>query len=438
MQAAELKDSYFALWNAFGTLSKPQESPKPLLKSTSTISSIFTNLSDGSSSSGSSILQIRNKDRKRKLSNHLNDSCKEKSRKTSVNSLVWRFKKSIKITETPFVEVVEEIEMDHAELKQLELNLISITKDIPCAYSQFYALVTDLIQRINNCGHETKNIKDWGHIEGTIDQMIIFIRVIEDMKQSNSESVNANDIFELSKAIKEFLKSKLNLYQDCLFEDCLRWRLLGFPVGDVEGIITQFNSNLYNLVELLIIKIFSLDELDLQWTTWEKPSTLISDTIEIISDSLKLLGNVNLKLSEYRQKLVIMYLQKNIIIIRELIGSHNFCDSKIAYIYENLLRIFEYLSPIDEKSKQSLLLDELNPGERSIGSNMELDVSEGDTILFHVIIDIGLELCTYCSRKRPNEGTQMQSVIYDICKKYVAKTTILIKSFVDYPLFNCF
>jgi hypothetical protein len=428
----ELKESFLALLNAFETLSNPTSSPKQTIKSASTVGSIFTSLSDGSSSSGNSILHVRNKDRKRKLSNHSIDGCKEKSRKTSVNSLIWKFKKSIKITENPLIEAVEEIEMEQIELKQLELNLISITEDIPCVYSQFYALVIDLIHKINHCGHETKKIKDWDHMESTIDQMIVFIRIIEDMKQSNSQFIIASDIFELTKTTKDFIHSKLSLYQDCLFEDCLRWRLLGFPVNDVEGIITQFNTNLFNIVESLIIKVLSINDLEVQWTTWEKPSTLISDTIEIISDSVKLMGNtqMNIKLSEYQQKLVVLYLQKNIKIIRDLIGVHNFCDSKLAYIYENLLRIFDYLTPVG-KSRQSLFTDGSNLGEISIGSSMELDVSERDTALFHVIIEIGLELCSYCSRKRPNEGSQMKAVIYEICKKYVAKTAMLIKTLVN-------
>lgn len=414
------KNSFIALLNAFESVEKPE---KPMVKREPspspcpTIQPVETSIPSRKRKH-----IVGNSDSNKRSFHNLTDLLQnsilsdEKDRKKSKNA-----KSHIRyITKQTMTDdsIKSKIELE----SKLQLLQSQIPND---SFEDLCFLVGNINELMDAVGHLISNANNVHHLLNNFNN---FIRIIREM-QNFTIDFDCENIFESIKKTKEFLYLKSLSFKDSLREDCLGWRVLGYPVKDVENIIRLFQNKVFTANTSIILRVYQgfcdLNTEANKLSIWERPLTALVETIEIISSTVKLIGNAQLihHLYQYHLQLVSIYLSKSLDITR-LITSNSlkFPDSKILFIYENAILILDYSTSIDSiNSNLSTQLDQFMSS--STNSSSEQTTQESIAALpsdyYHgLVIELGLELCSYYSLKRPIQS-EFKSIIYHLIVKYL-------------------
>nr|KAJ3421627.1 hypothetical protein HK105_002892 [Polyrhizophydium stewartii] len=93
-------------------------------------------------------------------------------------------------------------------------------------------------------------VPSWHLAEHKLNNILRYIEIVEDIKQTiaNPGFVPSGSLSHDCNALAAFIKAKRDVYGDTLRQEALPWRVLGFPVDELDPIFASFGSLAYRLV----------------------------------------------------------------------------------------------------------------------------------------------------------------------------------------------
>jgi hypothetical protein len=329
------------------------------------------------------------------------------------------------------LQIGQTMETWQMKLQELESNLSMITNTIPNdSYDDIKLIVSNIMANAQwltgNCRDDIATIvPNWKFAETSLQNLLLFIRIVEDMKSFSSSIIADGDLKDDIEERMKILEDKRVLYGDLLRQDCIAWTILGYPVQELRPIITKFQESIFRLNHSIIERTQNA----IEWNSeenglgfWERPLILILEAIQLITESVQLIGRCSVTevLQKHAANMSLLFLNKTLDIFRMLLKTHKnskFPDAKVCFLFENVIQLFE-LAYLYQLSQDAPLMDVVSSTTTSCSSIM---VPESTTEwfvspLYHPAIEAGLELCTYAG-SRSHEG--MQDVIMHLCAKYI-------------------
>ena len=250
-----------------------------------------------------------------------------------------------------------------------------------------------------------------------------FIQIIENVRETKFP-ILGNDLLKNCESVLKFLLQKQDIYGSCLQHGSLAWRVLGFPVDDVERELANFREQTTMLVLSTLTKSFKFTlEFSVAASSWEVFSTICMDSVQTTALTLQILGNIECqpKLLELASKIAKQYLQETDNILKMLINLKKFKypDSRICSLYENVIQLFKFILSI--------------PAMFDLNSNdgMEVDDPTYFHKLFHPAIELGLVLCEYCNDEKRPSLKKFKPMIMSLCKRYISHLSSLMQDVLD-------
>ncbi|KAI8900645.1 hypothetical protein BC833DRAFT_580872 [Globomyces pollinis-pini] len=344
------------------------------------------------------------------------------------------------------------VEWDNRK-SQLISNINLINTMPNDSYDDLKIIVENIMESAHwLCGNGFDELKyvvqEWKYSEHKLSNIIRFIRIIEDMK-SNEIPKLTRDLFIDIETIHSFIQSKQVLFGDMLRENCLAWRVLGFPVDDIGTVLQGYSDKVYRLVWDHLSNVNdAIGSLEESFISWEKPLSVLLQSIQCASDLHHLLGatsSISISVRNACTQLATIYITKTLNLIRNLFSPYTprhqsrFPDAKVCHIYENLIQLLQCVSsysisetinvePIlsNSTSTSSFGFSETSGHVQQSTKRIAIPSINLPTDLYHPVIEAGLELCTYASKPRPTDGG-LQQLILSLCFKFTKSLSMIME-----------
>ncbi|KAL2918800.1 hypothetical protein HK105_201634 [Polyrhizophydium stewartii] len=140
--------------------------------------------------------------------------------------------------------------------REIESNIAMLWQSLP---NDSYDDVKLIMQNVLNTARWLTNndtdqlrhlVPSWHLAEHKLNNILRYIEIVEDIKQTiaNPGFVPSGSLSHDCNALAAFIKAKRDVYGDTLRQEALPWRVLGFPVDELDPIFASFGSLAYRLV----------------------------------------------------------------------------------------------------------------------------------------------------------------------------------------------
>ena len=318
---------------------------------------------------------------------------------------------------------------------ELESNLAMIINGFPTdSYDDARLLVLNVVDCANwLCGENydelARLVPMFKLHQDKISQLKQFIKIIEDVRDSQFPQFTS-DLTKNCERVLLFLSEKKEIYGNTLHFGSIAWKVLGFPVDEVDAELKLFQEKIVELaLNLLRRTQYYAQGFNIHTTiggnNWERFSSACLDTMLITTTVLQIAGGGSYvrELISCSATLCHLFLLKTDQCLKLLVNSHSvrFPDSRLCCMYESIIQLFKYVSLIPSDANI-----------KSCNDDMECDETKFSyySNLYHVSIELGLELCEFCSKKRPTLK-KFQPMVLSICKRYMVSLAILMQDVLD-------
>ena len=460
-------ESFAALVNAYEQIKPEYDNFNPEIKKQ------HSTIAVDSASSTASSSQMESYPRQNKRKNLFDEPVPNKSLRASLNQFCSRFDGSVVVDESRMMKHgtnsraiydiyptqefsyymaeyleslsrmykvdVNAVKAEWATKKnELESNISMIVNGFPSdSYDDARLLVLNVVECTNwLCGENYQELERMIPLfklhQSKIIELTRFIKIVEDVRDTNFPIV-VPDLGQSCERILAFLLGKKEIYGGTLQHGSIAWRVLGFPVDEVDRDLKIFREQVFALIITILTKVNQYAQYfnshSAAGNNWERFNLISLDSIYITSIAFQILGHGphSNSILELASNISHLYLQKADFILKELMNEKQFKlpDSKICCIYENIVQLFKHLVSIpsgDEKLQDN------------DGISMDCDefsVALKFANLFHPSIELGIELCEYChSQKRP-ASKKFKPMVFNICKRYLSNLSNLMQDCLD-------
>jgi hypothetical protein len=289
------KESFKALLDAYESFDQAEEKPKLERKQTGTSLSI----SDSSSMQSEELL--RTQKRKKSFSN---EDSRVKVQITGLKEFCWQFEDAIVLAEHDRGKIRDECSISKRQVFTSQpklLNHISFSSNLVEYLHSLAAQEHVSVQEIKNLwlskkaelesnisilvhGQPTDNYDDlksiagkiqdtaswlsgdnleelgnlvpsWKTSEHRLKQIMYFTNVVEDLRTTSLPQPTEHVQGTIENIIK-FVMRKRQLYGNLLRNDMIAWRVLGFPVNDINHCLSIFRDQLYVIVWNALVRVW--------------------------------------------------------------------------------------------------------------------------------------------------------------------------------------
>ncbi|KAJ3309739.1 hypothetical protein HDV04_005784 [Boothiomyces sp. JEL0838] len=134
----------------------------------------------------------------------------------------------------------------NSKLEELESNISMITKNISDSYDDIRIIVTRITSLIDWLVPDKEELKNalpsYKYAEHVLENLTRFVKIVEDMKNTNGKGYITGNLSRDTDVMLDLILTKKKLYGDSLRHDCLAWKVLGYPVQDLQSTIMLFKD----------------------------------------------------------------------------------------------------------------------------------------------------------------------------------------------------